>query len=370
MKRKNLLLRPPVLVVMVALLLAVSGVLYAHWNTSLNLDGQVSTGGIGVGWYEAWTNDDGVSNDDGELTTYEVWDGNWGDGSSADPKIPGLAPDPGDRYDKDVAACYATADGGSNLNVQIWNAYPSYHCFMTALLGGSGGVPVRATTTNLAAVKGGFCGFFFQETEDPYFGDYVAWDDAGPFGDPNNNQTFDESEPRLEEKCSGREYDMDVRWDPEIPGRFAFGLDGGLDELEGDISEGVLCGTQVDPIRCWWVRPNGNTYDGPMVGDDQGNWFVDVDTDDGGYNPSIDGPMLTQECDLLDTMETSGWIHVLQPASQNSWYQWNLTQDYVNWNEWEVGMCAEDSWVDFDGDPETFADVCFWTGAECVNPNP
>ena len=40
-------------------------------------------------------------------------------------------------------------------------------------------------------------------------------------------------------------------------------------------------------------------------------------------------------------MQTIGWIHVEQEARQNYQYNWRLTQNFVNWNEFSYFMCDE-----------------------------
>ena len=105
-KKRSVLLRAPGLVVLLALLLATAGLVYAHWTATLDLDGEVNTGSVVMAWTGAWTNDDGTVNagdsgDNGDPTAYEAW----GPGSSADPSAAWDATDGTDvsRYNKDVA---------------------------------------------------------------------------------------------------------------------------------------------------------------------------------------------------------------------------------------------------------------------------
>jgi hypothetical protein len=345
-KQRPVLLRAPALVVLLALLLATAGLVYAHWTATLEVNGQVNTGGVGVAWFDAWTNDDGVNNTDGERIE-GIYDA-WGEQSSKDPSASTIDPTGGSRYDKDVAACWAQTDGGSNLQLWIEGAYPSYYCALTALLGGQGSVPVRATSINLVASKDfdGFC----DDSEDPYFGP-VNWDEGGPFADVGEDGVFDEGTDYRLHDC-GIHVDLDVRpGDPE--GTFAFGMEGGPDEIVGDISAGVRCGTQIDPVPCHWEFGDGEWYDGGTYGDGEGHEYA-------GEGPRQDEEVF-QICEGPMT-ETSGWLHVEQEASQWANYQFNLSQEFVNWNEWDVDMCTVGAVVDLYGDGSEF---CVWNGSTC-----
>ncbi|NIA24131.1 MAG: hypothetical protein GWP04_01030 [Gammaproteobacteria bacterium] len=265
-KKRSVLLRAPGLVVLLTLLLATTGLVYAHWTATLDLNGNVNTGSVVMAWSQAWTNDDGVLNaSDGEPTTNEIFDA-WGTASSADPSDH-VAPAPG-RYTKDVAKCTA-AHTDDLVTWTIENAYPSYNCTLTATLKNTGSVPVRATSIAFTATR----------TPDG--------------GSPGSIPIV----PGINE------------------GNFYLGT---THQIEGDISAGVRCGTQIDPA---------------------------------------------------ESVTTSGWLHVLQPALQNATYAFALSQDFVNWNEWDVTMCTAGAVVDQDGDPTT-ADLCYWNGLACVTPLP
>ena len=269
-KKRSVLLRAPGLVVLLALLLATAGLVYAHWTATLDLDGEVNTGSVVMAWTGAWTNDDGTVNvgdigDDHDPTDYEAW----GTGSSADPSA---AWDPSSstdvlRYNKDVARCKA-AHTDDLVTWTIDNAYPSYNCTLVATLANQGSVPVRATSIAFTATK----------------------------------------------TLSGQSGSSTITVFPKTPPESGFYL-GNPNRIEGDISAGVRCGTQIDP-----------------------------------------GEAVT----------TSGWLHVLEAAHQNATYAFALSQDFVNWNEWSVDMCSDYVVVDMDGDPATTTDLCFWDGTTCT----
>lgn len=313
-KTKSPLLSAPVLVVMLALLLAVAGVVYTHWTTSLDIDGQVQTGNVSVQWNEAWTNDDGVDNDDGEPVE-GVYDGT---GTSTDPMENAYNPA---RYDKDVGECYANG-GGSSLGVNLWGVYPSYNCNMTGLVTVDGNVPVRATAFDFTGQK-------------------VWWNEAG-------NEV---SAP------------LEIEWGT-YEGNFTLGVGG--PEIEGDIGMGVRCGAQLDPTNCEWrvdLDPRVNVlWSGPVSGDDEGP-FADIDGNtimcdtgtwplmaaqptecwvEGETNGVRDNGDLpaTQDCGDR-AVEVGGWLHVLQEADQNAQYSYTISQEFVNWNEFDYCMCTD-----------------------------
>ncbi len=305
-RKRNVLLRPPALVVMVALLLAVSGVLYAHWTATLSLDGDVMTGNVGVSWNDAWTNDDGVNNGDGEPFA-TVW-GN----PSADPSDWGAS---APRHDKGVADCWINDVGGEHLGFQVNNAYPSYYCTITALLGAQGSVPVRATSLAFTGQK--------------------AWDDEG--GHHEGSLTL---------------------WPGSFEGNFAAGMSYPTAEIEGDFSAGVRCGTQLDPMNCRFRfdgTNDGKFWNGPVTWNESGNAFADLDGVDVTCDATECGPAedynpngtpdtgdlpLVEDCDITQEVETSGWIHVLNDASQNASYSFHIEQSFVNWNEFWPGDCT------------------------------
>lgn len=327
-KTKSPLLSAPVLVVMLALLLAVAGVVYAHWTANLNLDANVQTGSVQVQWNEAWTNDDGAPNthphdaglNDSELIEPDPGLYN-GTSTSRDPMERGFNPL---RWDKDVAECYAGA-GGDHMNVDIWGAYPSYNCDMTALISVNGNVPVRATAINFAANRDG-------EPLEIEWGDIEGNFELGQTHDIDDEPTF-------------------------------------VAEIEGDIGTGVYCGTQLDPSGCQWYLGAGTEWHGPVSQDDEG-FFADLDgygidcepsmdlpefcwaDQPDGYEPNgerDDGDMpVFQECSG-DLTVVEGWLHVLQPAWQNANYQYSIGQEFVNWNEFDYCLCthgvpAADEW--------------------------
>lgn len=308
-----------ILLVVMAMILATVGVVYAHWTSSLIVDTNVNTGNVAMGWYDVHTNDDGADNGDGEPVASPTYDDMWGEGSSADP----ANSDGSERYDKDVAACWG-GGGGDHASFQLENGYPSYYCAMFALAMNEGSVPVRATS--LSVRMGGESCYFpgldgynwvgdesSNWLDDPsddfeYEGDefglpwildpadiLISGDEFGEFADFDGDGVFDEGDGDVYMECFFEER-TDLAFMPgEFEGNFAIGYyDEGvfIPELTGDIAMGIRCGTQVDP------------------GEE-------------------------------DAIQTAGWIHVEQEARQNFNWNWQLKQDFVNWNEFSYFLCTE-----------------------------
>ncbi len=96
----------------------------------------------GVGFIDAWTNDDGSvddadTNDVGDVN--ETFDAH-GEASSDDPSAEGLNPP---RYDKDVALCTATVRSAdpSYVDVTVVSGYPGYVCTFAVTFENGTGVP-------------------------------------------------------------------------------------------------------------------------------------------------------------------------------------------------------------------------------------
>jgi predicted ribosomally synthesized peptide with SipW-like signal peptide len=142
--------RKALLIVGLALLIAAAGVAYAHWTDTLNVNASVQTGNIGFQITRANTDDDGAlgyQSWDHETgvpgAPYDAWPATNPEGSrsSADPSS-WLAET---RYDKDVAGCWVRYPLGTNtVNVEVIDAYPSYHCTIRVWYNVLGTVPVRA----------------------------------------------------------------------------------------------------------------------------------------------------------------------------------------------------------------------------------
>jgi len=134
-----------ILLVVMAALLATAGVAYAHWTDTLAVNAQVNTGTLSVDWADVFTNDDGEINgyDTGDDNDGEIYD-RYPTNSSRDPAVPGAAGDD-ERYDKDVARCFASGTEGV-LSFTVENGYPSYHCDVNARIVNNGSVPVKATS--------------------------------------------------------------------------------------------------------------------------------------------------------------------------------------------------------------------------------
>ncbi len=311
--RKRLLRSPAVLFVAFVTILGFSGLVFAVWSTYLTTEGNVNTGGLGVGWYEVGTDDDGnVVNDlsGSDNNTGQDFDMN-AERSSADPSTHG--PGAVDRWNKDVGACYAEG-GGPNLNINLDNVYPGYNCTVYAKVRNEGSVPVKAAALDLRVQKV-TCGepatFWLDEEQNNQYtgGASVLRDEAGPFADNDVSGHRNSGDTRLWEGCTENVRNITpflIFGGVEQPFGIASRRNGPT-ELTADIAQGIRCGTQLDP----WIDESG------------GEFFT-----------------------------TAGWIRVEEPAMQNVSYRWTLTQQFVNWNEWNPDMCSPGAIiVDADGDP-------------------
>lgn len=290
-RRKSFLGRTSVLVVAFVSIIALTGIVYAHWFTTANIDGNVSTGSLGLWWADAGTNDDGWPYNDSsgsdcddsfdEGCPGEAWDGNppdAGDPDNPDDDFPGGAadpsePGPGDvaRYDKDVAHCNAWTDGGESLWFQVDNAYPSYHCTIEGQLANSGSIPVKTAGLYVGPEsfwKDVFIGHFIPGTDEQWDGP-VGWSEGDPevdgdefeFADfaPGAADDPDSWQPNGEFEEGQGEFVVEGRSDlaylrPERVGDGHIELYDG-EELEMNVWLDAACGVQIDP----WYDDGGNT---------------------------------------------------------------------------------------------------------------
>lgn len=298
-----------ILVVVFAVLLTAAGLIWAHWYTSLRVDANINTGNVAIEWHDVWTNDDGTVNgdfdpgDDGSNGMFTHWD----DGSSPDP-----ASFDGARYDKDVAACFA-GGGGDHLDVSIENGYPSYHCLVQAGIHNPGSVPLKALASAWTMERGSYdCALYEDEgfTQGPLpiggddmgeFIDYdmngefsagdvrLRYDEDGPYADANDNGFFDAGDSRLYEECFFGGDPLD--WEELGGGLIGWGTYDGdtfVPEVTGFLPEMFACGYQIDP----------------------------------GFEAS-----------------TEFGFHVEQAAEQGATYHFSLSQEFVNWNEFDDEAC-------------------------------
>lgn len=242
---------------------ALTGILYAHWTDTLEVYGQIETGTLNTEWAPASTDDDGILNNDAsgsdDPTTPAEYDA-WGILSSVDPTSHG--PGPVSRAGKDVAACGASIQP-FGLYINADNTYPGYNCTFYTGLTNLGSIPVKAAGFSMDIYAGGY---WLNGIED---GTWV----------PGTNVT-DSVVPLFEGQLAIPNPDYTPGVDDSA---FQY-------ELILDISEGVRCGTQIDP----------------------GDPATDV----------------------------SGWFHIEQGAQQGVYYQFNVYQDFMNWNEWDASFCT------------------------------
>ncbi len=339
---KKRLRSPAVLLVAFAMVVVTAGVVYAHWTSTSSIQGNINTGNIGMGWDAVGTNDDGYV--DNDLSGNDDQTGIvWGAPDNYTSRDPSAWDNPAARYDKNVASCWADG-GGDMMNVNIDNAYPSYYCHLFANAYNWGSVPVMAAGLTLSAEKGSYActahlveadgqtgnnpvatgegefGTFIDVGNDgvftPTVDGWMSGDNLGPFAEVDGAPGFSGIDFRFWDHCVWNGSGMTLNPTGHV-GEFLFN-----DELTFHIEDGILCGTQVDP--------------------NQG-------------------------------IPTMGWIHIEQPAEQGAQYQFTLTQEWVNWNEWDASMCTfnepETETVRVWSSAQNFSDTG-WAGWSCPATHP
>ena len=127
------------LVMVLVIMLALLGVGYALWSTTLTDVGTVTTGTFLARWDNVFTDDDGAVVDENKDADD---DGNCAiGGSSCDPSAPG--PNPA-RYDKGIGHCTSgivEAESWEILHWSVSNAYPSYYCTVWGHITNTGSIP-------------------------------------------------------------------------------------------------------------------------------------------------------------------------------------------------------------------------------------
>jgi hypothetical protein len=127
--------------------LAMLGIGYALWSTTLTDEGVVNTGSFSADWFDVFTDDDG----DAYKPGYDDGDtGDCGTGAgSCDPKEPG--PNPA-RYTKGVGACAAwivDTEDHQILHWQLDTTYPSYYCTVWGHIRNTGSIPMKLQSRSL-----------------------------------------------------------------------------------------------------------------------------------------------------------------------------------------------------------------------------
>jgi hypothetical protein len=146
-----------ILIAGLALLIALAGVVYAHWTETLYVDATVNTGTAYVRWVNIFTDDDS-GNSIGEETGFlpPVWSVH-NPAQSPDPSSAGY-PTFATRYDKDVAGCWSgISDGGGlgyHMTVTAGQVYPSYNCTIWSYFQNQGTVPMKVQAINLTYTAG------------------------------------------------------------------------------------------------------------------------------------------------------------------------------------------------------------------------
>ncbi len=344
-RRLTRLLRSPAfLLVLVVVLIAAVGIVYAHWSTTAEVRGQVNTGNVAVGFADHFTNDDGWVNDGG-FDPFDIggddapdWDAR-GD-SSADPSWYGAL---ASRYDKDVAGCFVGMEGdeqGEWLSINIDNAYPSYYCTIIGQLVNTGNVPIKAEPGYITGVTRFEYGECYEK--------WNFWD--GPFMDQD----------LLDSGAYVGIYSHDGPSFIDVDG------DGMFEPGDGDVY--ILWFEMENPAAMWndhWVDDNGNgmfdvgepeVYPAGFCDEVNPTTLSFTDNGDGtwnagagaaheltiGFNPAQCGFQLDPGMDGGDgnVFDMEIWVHVEQDALQNAGYRFETTQPFRNWNEFdEMLLC-------------------------------
>ena len=138
--------------------LAGLGVGYGLWSKLLLIRGTVNTGDVNASFFDVFTDDDGVQNN--ELKDfYDTGKCPIGSGS-CDPRESDAEnkDDLDHRYDKGVATCIAALanpdpdlgqSGNQGAQVTIHNGYPSYHCNAWFDIQNNGTIPVLLHSVTL-----------------------------------------------------------------------------------------------------------------------------------------------------------------------------------------------------------------------------
>ena len=137
--------------------LAMLGIGYALWSTTLTDEGVVNTGSFSADWFNVFTDDDGAvvdpTKDDGDTGDCDIGAG------SCDPRQPG--PNPA-RYTKGVGACTSWIVDTEDYQILHWqldNTYPSYYCTVWGHIRNTGSIPMKIQSRELTSdpeIESGF----------------------------------------------------------------------------------------------------------------------------------------------------------------------------------------------------------------------
>ena len=237
--RRSMLRSPAVLIVAFVTILGLTGLVTAAWFADAPIQGQVNTGGVGLNWADAGTNDDGIVENDSSGSDTDGFDPREGYpwGSS-------LA-----RYDLDVAFCQADSHG-DHLQFWIDNGYPSYFCTVEGTLGGADGVPVMTMGAEYAFTQ--HVGFI-PEWDGP-----TCWSDNGTPENGDDDFEYAETAEGFGGDCEGEgsEYnpgDGDFMVEPQFADFDVTQTDDMLEvyDFEGDhvmtVWVSKSCGDLVNP---------------------------------------------------------------------------------------------------------------------------
>jgi hypothetical protein len=333
--------------VVFAVVLAMAGLVWAHWYTSLRVDASINTGNVGIQWEGIASNDDGQPGDwdpydtggcpghpgpDGLFGTADddecLWDG-YGD-SSGDPSDFG-----GGQYDKDVARCQA-GGGGDSIWIDIENGYPSYHCTARAWIHNVGSVPIKAMPADYQVMKGwNECGWWWNyDADNNWFENMVGYDirhyeyapdDWRPYVERGNGaydpEAYDAGYDWLILRNDIGEFDfVDKDWD---------GVFNNADEI---IFGG--CNFHGDHLAVEQYGDGWFAWGHYELDEFDNEFFVEEIT---GQVPPLFGCGTQIDPEYWD----EAWFnfHVEQPAEQGATYQFSMNQEFVNWNEFDGGWC-------------------------------
>jgi hypothetical protein len=330
---------PALLVIAVVVMMAAATLAYAHWSGTAEIAGDVYTGNIGIGWWDAETDDDGVPNDwdigdDGSPSPgYDRWVGSEpypcepdnpdNDDLCEDPlssSDPAQAypydPDLPYRYDKDVAYCQAWPEGEGLLRFYIENGYPSYHCTIAGNMFGTGSVPVM--TDGMIA---GDTEWFYRDQCDYLAVNPDDWD--GPW--PDYLVGYDEAGDFEFADFYGVHGDEEGGTPDEPWG------DGVYQPGDGEFKVYHDCHTvYLTPVE----HPDGYYEVWDFV-DDQRKLVMTFGASEGSCGVQVDPFDGERDQFPPEDAKFRVWVHVENDAMQNSNYHLAMKAKFINWNEYE-----------------------------------
>ena len=125
------------LFLVLTLVIAFSGIVYALWSETLYINAEIETGTVDADFDVAVCNDQYPNLDPSERGSWNYNTMTWS----------------GFRYDKDVANCTVSGVGTKTLTVSIENAYPCYYSSVAFNITNTGTIPVKVKSIKLTEIS-------------------------------------------------------------------------------------------------------------------------------------------------------------------------------------------------------------------------